>query len=240
MARTILAGFAVLSVLINVGCSARQDISILEDGSGRGRLEITLDPVFSAYLTDVGMGFGASPEAPLFDADAIRSAFADRPGVNLENLELAGRNRLILEIAFESVEHVLAVEGESLARFLRFERTQGFRRVAAEIDRHAIEHFAALTGVDGVVVESLMPPDPAMSRQEYQDHLAWALEEYADQRPVERVFQSSTIVTTIRPAGEVVRVEGGSRRNGDVEFRTSLIEAVTAPAPLRYSLVFVP
>jgi hypothetical protein len=231
--------FSVLLLFLS-GCSAEQEIILNENGSGRGSLDIRLDPVFVAYLSDIGMGFGATADAPLFDVAAVEEAFAGRPGVALDSISVSERDRLILEISFDSVEHVLAMEGQSLARFLRFERTEGFRRLAAEIDRRAIEHFTDLSGMDPVVVESLMPPDPQMSRREYQDHLAWALEEYAGDRPLELVFRESRIITNLVPSGQVVRLDGGARNGDGVRFDTSLVEAVTTPAPLRYSVVFVP
>ncbi len=239
MTRTYFATVSML-IIIFTGCSAHQDIVINEDGSGRGNLDIRLDPVFVAYLSDIGMGFGASAEAPLFDTEAVEAAFAGRPGVVLDSIDSPGRDRLVLEISFDSVEHVLAMEGQSLARFLRFERTQGFRRIAAEIDRRAIEHFTDLSGMDPMVVESLMPPDSQMSRREYQDHLAWALEEYAGERPLEVVFRESRIITNLIPSGQIVRLDGGARNGEGVRFDTSLVEAVTTPAPLRYSVVFLP
>lgn len=230
----------VAVVLAFIGCSAEQTVVLDADGAGEARVSITLDPVFEAYLTDVNAGMGASEDAPLFDQVAIEAAFAQRPGVSLRSISIPRRGSLELDLAFESVEHVLALQGHDLTRFLRFERTQSFRRVAAEIDRSAIEHFTGLSGIDPLVVESLLPPEPAMSRREYQDHLAWALEEYTRDRPLERVFSDSLVVTLLQPAGTVVRMEGGVRRDEGVEFTTPLVDAAVSPTPLRYSLVFTP
>jgi len=241
MPAVIVAGVVLAGLALGLaGCSADQKIVLNENGSGQGHLDIRLDPVFVAYLSDVGMGFGAHTDAPLFDAEAVRGAFAERPGVTLNSIEVPRRDQLILDISFESVEHVLAMEGQSLARFLRFERTKGFRRIAAEIDRRAIEHFTELSGIDPVVVESLMPPVPGMSRREYQDHLAWALEEYTHDRSLDAVFRDAVVVTDLFPSGKVVQLDGGVRQGDGVRFNTSLVEAVTTPRPLRYSVVFVP
>jgi hypothetical protein len=227
-------------IAFTAGCSANQEIYLDADGTGRAELDIRLDPVFTAYLSDVSAGLGAPEDAPLFDIEAIREEFSDRPGLTLETVVSPERSRLLIELRFESVEQILALEGRSLTRFVRFERTENFRRVAAEIDRRAIERFTALSGIDPLVVDSLMPPDDGMSRREYQDHLAWALEEYARDRSLEEVFRDSRIETRLRPDGEVVRLEGGVVVESGVAFSTSLVDAVIAPTPLRYSLVFVP
>lgn len=240
MSRLFSIGLTTLMIAVAGGCSADQEITIHADGAGRADLDIRLDPVFTAYLSDVSAGLGAPEDAPLFDIDAIREEFSRRPGLTLESVVSPERSRLVIELTFESVEQVLALEGQSLTRFVRFERTESFRRVAAEIDRRAIEHFTALSGVDPMVVESLMPPDDGMSRREYQDHLAWALEEYARDRSLEEVFRDSRIETRMRPDGDVVRLEGGVVAEPGVVFSTSLVDAVITPTPLRYSLVFIP
>ena len=190
--RLLTFSLVVFASALNVGCSADQEITLHANGAGRAEIDIRLDPVFAAYLSDVSAGLGAPADAPLFDIEAIREEFSRRPGLTLDSVVSPERSRVVIELSFESVEQILALEGRSLTRFVRFERTESFRRVAAEIDRHAIEHFTALSGVDPVVVESLMPPDDGMSRREYQDHLAWALEEYARDRSLEAVFRDSS------------------------------------------------
>jgi hypothetical protein len=210
------------------------------NGAGVATIEIRLDPVFAAYLTDLSAGLGATEDAPLFEVDAITEAFTRRPGLRLQELSLPSREELHLTVAFDSVEQILALEGHSLTRFLRFERTEQFRRVAADIDRRAIEHFTGLIGVDPIVLESLLPPEPDMTKATYQDHLAWALEEYARERPLDTVFDESTIVTDLSPMGEIVRVQGGTVQAGRAEFTTPLVDAVITRRPLEYSLVFVP
>lgn len=234
-----IAPFFALIVFLSA-CSAEQEIQLSSDGAGTGRLEIRLDPVFAAYLADVSAGLGGEEDAPLFDVDAVRTAFSQRPGIDLLSIESPERTRLTLEVGFDSVEDILALEGQSLTRFLRFERTEAFRRVAAEIDRKAIEHFTSLSGIDPFVIESILPPDPEMSRREYQDHLAWALEEYAEDRPLELVFSESRVVTDLVIQGEVLRVINGRVTDEGVHFDTSLVDAVVVKEPIQYSLVFSP
>lgn len=240
LVRTAAVFIAIVTVAAVTGCSARQEIVLDSDGAGVATIEIRLDPVFAAYLTDLSAGLGAEDDAPLFETDAITEAFDQRPGLELQELSVPSREELHLTVAFNSVEQILALEGGSLTRFLRFERTEQFRRVAADIDRRAIEHFTGLTGVDPVVLESLLPPEPDMTRSAYQDHLAWALEEYARERSLDTVFDESRIVTDISPSGRIVRVQGGTVRSGRAVFTTPLVDAAITPRPLEYSLVFVP
>lgn len=231
---------AAVIVLLG-GCSAQQDVRLAPDGSGQATTDITLDPVFASYLRDLSMGLGADQDAPLFDVAAVRAALGARPGISVLDVRETGERQLRVAVGFDSVEALLAAQsdmGGMPQRFLRFERTESFRRLAARIDRNAIAHLIGMAGIDPFISESLLPPEDGMSPADYRDYLAWAFEEYADGRPLDRVFGSSEVVTTVRPEGVVVQTRGGETTDGAVRFTIPLVEAVTRREPLQYSLVY--
>lgn len=230
----------LLGVVMFTGCSANQTIMLQEDGSGTALVEIALDPIFEAYLTDLTASFGGDESAVLFDMEAIRRSIAAQPGLSLTGLEAPSRSTLRLDLAFDSVDSLLRYQGRQMGLYLRFERTESFRRLAARIDREAIDHFVRIAGIDPFVRDSLMPPPDVTSAVEYRDYLAWALEEYRQDRGLDVVFRESRVVTVIFPAGSVVQVRGGEVNDDGVRFVTPLIEAVTTPEPFVYSLVFSP
>ena len=233
----LLMGTVVL--LLVSGCSASQTIALDDSGGGRADIEISVDPVLVAYLSDLTAGFGGEEDIPIFDPIAVRSALESRPGIVVESVTVPEPSQMQLAVRFDSVDALLRLQGTRTADYLRFERTESFRRLAARIDRAAIDHFTSLAGVDAFVRESLLPPGE-IDAAEYRDYLAWAFEEYADERPLDRVFAASRIVTTIQTSGDVVQVRGGRREGDGVRFETPLVEAVTADRPLSYALVFTP
>jgi hypothetical protein len=228
----------IVAVSLLGACSATQTITLDENGSGDATVEITLDPVFAAYLTDLALGMGGSEETSLFDVEAIRGSLQSQPGVVVNQIEAQGTRELRVEVAFDSLEQLLHVQGRPAHRFIRFERTETFGRLAARIDRAAMEHIVAISGIDPFVSDALLPPDDDMGAAEYRDYLGWAFEEYVESRSLDSVFRDSRVVTTVAPSGSIVQVRGGESRSGTAQFVTPLVEAVTARQPLNYSLVY--
>jgi hypothetical protein len=234
----VFSALASLSLLF--GCSGEQTITLQENGSGTAQVAIELDPVFAAYLSDLNVSMGGSGRAPVFDGPAVRQSLEAQPGLRVVELSVPTRRRLELELAFESVDDLLSWQGERIGDFLRFERTASYRRLAARIDRRAIDHFASIAGVDPLIRDSLVPPDLSLTPAEYRDYLAWAFEEYAEDRPLDVVFRNSRVVTTVIVDGSVVQLRGGEADAGGARFVTNLVEAVTTERPLEYSLVYSP
>lgn len=239
MAR-LLTPVLALAGLLYTGCSAEQTIVLDAEGAGTATVAISVDPVFAAYLDDVAAGLGGDTDAPLFDPELIRASLSAQPGVSVRDVSAGDGGDLRIEVDFSSVSALLRAQGESATEILRFERTAAFRRLAATIDRQAIQQILGIGGVDPFIAETLLPPDDEMNAAEYRDYLAWAFEEYADQRPLDRVFGESRVVTTIEPAGSVVQMRGGEVTGAGVRYDIPLVEAVTARRPFRYSLVYAP
>ena len=235
----ILLG-ALASLFVLAGCSGEQTITLQENGSGTAQVAIEVDPVFAAYLSDLNASMGGDGGAPVFDGVAVRRSLEAQPGLRVVELSVPTQRRLELELAFESVDDLLAVQGQRIGDFLRFERTASYRRLAARIDRRAIDHFATIAGVDPLIRDSLLPPDLSLSPAEYRDYLAWAFEEYAEDRPLDVVFRNSRVETTVIVDGPVVQLRGGEAGAGGGRFVTNLVEAVTTDRPLEYSLVYSP
>jgi hypothetical protein len=236
--RRHLSVLGAIVLTVGTGCSAVQTIALADDGSGTASTSITIDPVFAAYLTDLYAGMGATNAESLFDLEAIRTSLSAQPGISVGEIRSPAPAELEIDFAFASVDALLRLQGQRVAPFLRFERTEAFRRVAGAVDRESIEHFVTIAGIDPFLTESLLPPERDMSEEEYRDHLAWAFEEYAEDRPLDIVFRDSRVVTIVTPAGPIIQVRGGEISNGGARYVTPLIEAVTATRPLEYSLVY--
>ncbi|MFW5693979.1 MAG: hypothetical protein ACOCYB_02335 [Alkalispirochaeta sp.] len=239
MRMPLLRGAIVVVALVFLGsCSATQTITLDENGSGDAEVHVSIDPVFAAYLTDLSRGMGGDDETSLFDVEVIRASLQAQPGVTVNHIEPDGPRDLRVEVGFESLEHLLQVQERAAHRFIRFERTESFLRLAAAIDRAALEQIGKIAGIDPFVAEALLPADDEMGPAEYRDYLGWAFEEYAEDRSMDTIFRESRVITAIDPSGSVVQIRGGESRNGTVQFVTPLVDAVTAQEPLTYSLVY--
>lgn len=238
--RAFRAVAAVVFAALLVSCSANQVILLHEDGSGEIEIEILVSPPFAAYIADINASYGAEEDLPIFDLVAIEASFAGQPGLDLLEARVPRREELYLLVGFDSIDRVLAYRSGGMRSAIRFERTESFRRVAARVDRAMIEEMLRLAAVDPFVVQSLLPPEEGMDATEYRDYLSWALEEYEQDQPLDRVFRASEVETRIIPSGSITQIRGGRRAGDAVVFDTPLIEAVTREEPIEYSLVFEP
>lgn len=229
---------AAVIALACVGCSASQTIDISDSGAGTVRMEIRLDPAFAAYLTDLNDALGSAGDAPLFDPQAIAAALQRWPGLALERAEPVEPHGLDLTISFDSVNALVDAMGESPTRFIRFEQTVDFARLAMDIDQDTLRAIMRLASVDPVVSDTFVPPDGSMSATEYRDSIGWALEEYATVRPLSDILRVARIETIVRPTGDIVQVSGGRRRDGAALFSTPLVDVASGERGYEYALVF--
>lgn len=229
-----IVGIAVVS------CSADQVILLDEDGSGEIEISIILSAPFTAYISDLNASYGADADTPLFDIAAIEESITMEPSLSLIEAAIPRREELYLLIRFDSIDRVLAGRSPDLRGAFRFERTESFRRVATRVNRALIEEMLRIAAVDPFVTESILPPETGMGATEYRDYLSWALEEYEQDQPLDRVFRAARIETLIIPAGSITQIRGGRRVGDAVVFETPLIEAITSEQAIEYSLVFQP
>ena len=227
-------GIALLIVM--GGCSAQQEIVLRGDGSGTASVEVRLDPVIARYVDDLNASFGGS-QVSLFDEQLISQTLDEQEGITVVSIERPDPLAMDIELRFDSIEDLLQLQGEARSS-VRYERTDSFQRLAASIDRGAIEYFARLARLDPLVRDTILPPRGEISAAEYRDQLAWAFEEYAYERPMELVFRDSVVTTTVRGVGEALQIRGGEISGGAARFSTPMIEAITTVEPLVYSVVF--
>lgn len=236
--RVFFAVIASFLVIFFASCSAEQAILLHDDGSGEIEINITVSPPFAEYITDLNASYGAEEDVPIFDLSAIEASFAAEPGLTLIEAAIPQRDELYLLVGFDSIDRVLANRTTGMRSAIRFERTESFRRVAAQVNRAMIEEMLRIAAVDPFVTESILPPEDGMDATEYRDYLSWALEEYEQDQPLDRVFRTARIETRIIPSGRITQIQGGRRVGDAAVYETPLIEAITRESPFQYSLVF--
>lgn len=238
MTRVRAALPVLLLALALAGCSVSQRLTVRGDGSGTAELDISIHPIMIAYYNDLMVAMsGVEGEFPIFDLDALRGTFDQRPGAELISLEQRGRGELEMTVAFSSVD-ALSESGES--EFISFQQNGSRRTIRVRLDRAAIDEFLQFAPEETVgMTQFLFPPaDGSMSAAEFEEQMAWALEEYGSPDAVREALSSAVIEVRVEPQGRITSVEGG-RRNGDaVVFRIPVIEALTLQESRVYSLTF--
>ncbi len=241
---TVLA----IAALAATSCTVREELTIDGSGSGAATLTINLNPILLSYYSDLLTAMtGVVGDYPVFDLEQLAAAFAARPSLNLTEIERSALGQLRLEISFDDLNDVLAEAAATGAEVepadvFAFRAIGSRRELTVRLDRAAVNAFMAFAPQDSAMMtEFLLPPDDgSVSRSQYQEELAWALEEYAPTDEVARVLEQSAIEVIVRPSGRIESQTGGIVRNGAVIFRVPILELLTLSEERVYRVVFVP
>lgn len=237
VALVLAAAFALLAA----GCTVREDVVLAADGSGEASLSVELHPIMIAYMNDLMTAMsGVEGEYPLFDIEQIAASFAEREGVELTAIERPKRGALALSIRFTDIRALFAREDAD--DILTFERDGANRELTVRLNRDAVQRFLEFAPEENAsMAQFLFPPaDGSVSREEYREEMAWALEEYDDREAVERALDNATIEVRVDTAGEIVGQSGGRVEDGVVVFSIPVLELLTLSGDRTYSLVFSP
>jgi hypothetical protein len=86
----------------------------------------------------------------------------------------------------------------------------------------------------------LLPPaGSSLSEDEYLEHLAWALEDYAKNENIRTILRSASVRLTVKTPGKILSQSGGTLR-GDSEavFEVPLVRLFTLQKPVDYSVTY--
>ena len=237
----VMLALVALVVILAAGCSVREDVLLNANGSGEATLSVNLHPIMINYMNDLMTAMtGVEGEYPIFDLEQITASFAERDGVELVALDRGERGTLLMEIRFDDINELFA--RENAEDILRFERVGPRRELAFTLNREAVQRFLEFAPEDSMTMaQFLFPPaDGSVSREEYRDEMAWALEEYDDRAAVERVLDAAAIDVRITPAGRIVAQDGGRIDGAAVVFSIPVLDLLTLGEDRTYSLVFAP
>lgn len=238
---TVALVLAAALALLAAGCTVREDVVLAADGSGEASLSVELHPIMIAYMNDLMTAMsGVEGEYPLFDLEQIAVSFAEREGVELIDVRRPKRGALALSVGFTDIREVFAREDAD--DILTFARDGANRELTVTLNRDAVQRFLEFAPEENAsMAQFLFPPaDGSVSREEYREEMAWALEEYDDREAVERALDNATIEVRVDPAGEIVAQSGGRVEDGVVVFSIPVLELLTLSGDRTYSLVFSP
>ncbi len=227
----------VVSIVIGVGCTVRQEVEISVTGGGEATVEVELDRIMAAYLRDLG-GLVGSAGDDVFDLDELSRAFSRRPAVRLRNATTPNPERLVIEAAFSDLSRVLSDEAD-VAGLFSFSRSGAERTLTITVNRATVESALQLSPFgDDDAIMMLLPPAGAMSTDEYVEYLSWAFEEYDTPARVRRAVRDAEIALSVTVDGTVVRHTGGIRSGNIVRYRIPVAKLLISPATTVYSVTF--
>jgi hypothetical protein len=225
-------------------CTVRQDITLQVGAAGSARLEADLHPVFMAYFADLSAGFDSSfdPEHPrYFNLDAIREGFRRNPELQLASAETPQPGRLVLDFRMKDISAAIKNENEAARNIISRSRDAKGETFAIRLRK---DNLASLLKVipeaDSPFAKMLLPPEgAALTEKEYIEHLAWSLEDYAQDGKIEDILRSSVIHLSIKTPGKILSQTGG-RLRGEKEalFEISIPKLFTLENPVEFSVSY--
>ena len=225
-----------LAVILAVGCSIRQDVTVAADGSGTVSMRIKLEQVFMDYLTDLAELTGDSRGGRIFDVEEIKKGFAERDDLELRRISSPTPDVLEMEIAFRSIERVFARE-EKLQRagIVSFTKTAAGYSLRFHLERGNFDQVLEfLPFLQNPLFEGLGPQEgDATTESEYLEMIELALGAEGAAK-----LKTSTIETRVAVKGTLVSQEGGAVSGGVVTYRTPLLRVLLLDKPVDYSIVF--
>ncbi len=207
-----------LFLLLGVGCSQRQDITLNNDGSGSLQAAINIHPVLIDYLKDFSEGLGYEElEGDILDPFALKLALEPK-GFILTEYDHPSEVMWNIGVNFADLH---------LEPFLT--HTTSVRGIHTVTLRYSYEIFQKLKGSFGPELEEFFelfgPGEEYVSVDEYAEFLAFAFEEYIDDAEAfvaALLAQEFSVVITVD--GEVTAVNGGDLlSDGTIRFSLPMI-----------------
>jgi hypothetical protein len=243
MKKTYSAVFVlVVFALLSGACTVHQDITLQLAGSGAARLEAQLHPVFMEYYKELASGFSSSfdPARPqFFNTEAIREGFRRNAELELGSLQTPQPGKLDLDFRIRDIS--AAIKNENAAAQNIINRTQNGNRETLSI-RLNKNNLASLLKIipemDSPVAKMLLPPEGA-SEEEYLEHLAWALEDYAKNEKIEDILRASKIYLSIKTPRKILSQTGGKLKNeNEAAFEISVPGLFTLEKNFDFSVTY--
>jgi len=239
-ARAAVAIIIPLSLfLLLAGCSVQQHVRMESAVRAETDMEIILAEELHAYLLDLSGVLGVDPEeASPFDLEQLALLLEEEPGLVLLDAELPSTDRLTMELSAEDIERVLTEGPHRVEDLIAVESRQNEHTLTIELDRTRMQQITSLSPVEEQsAIEYLLPPE-RMNEDEYVEYLAWAMEEYESETPIEDVIRDARIQVRVEVPGELLSVSGGDADGNTAVFYERVVTLLTVREPTRWSVTW--
>ncbi len=238
------AAAALLAVAaFGTACSVQQQVRTDPDLSAESDMEVRLSDEMLAYLLDLSGVLGVEPgEVSPFDLEQLALLMEEEPGLTLIDADIPENERLVLSFSVDQIEEVLTEGPNRVEGLVSLEEStvdgETERMLIIELNSDRVQQITSLSPVqEESAVDFLLPPED-MGDEEYVEYLAWAMEEYEQDRPIEEVIRDSRIDVEIHFPGRLVTVEGGESAGNTAVFSERVVRLLTVRDVTRWSLTW--
>ena len=230
---------AAALVLVCASCAARQEITLSAGGGGTARLEVALDPVFMKYYTDLAAGFSAPVPPGFFNQEAIREGFRRNNELDLGKMTVTEKGKLTLEFRIKDISAALKNENPAAQSIVRRASSGGRETLSIRLDRGNLASLlAVIPEMDTPAAKMLLPP-AAMSEEDYREHLAWALEDYAENGKIQGILGNAVVDLVLRTPSKIIAQTGGVRKGDrEISLAIPLPRLFTLQKPVEFSVTY--
>lgn len=236
--KILLLSLAV--VLSTAGCAVTQNLQMEDSRSGESDMEVRLAEELRTYLLDLSGVLGVSDEEEIspFDLEALAVLLGEEPGLELLGADIPEADRLTLTLRIEDIERIFTDGPHRVEGLIHREVSGRETTITVELDRTRVQQISSLSPVaEQSAVEFLLPPEQ-MDEDEYVEYLAWAMEEYEDEHPIEDVIRDARIELRVEVPGTLLSVTGGEREGNVAVFYERAAYLLTVREPTRWSFTW--
>jgi hypothetical protein len=227
------AAFLAATVLFSA-CSAQASSVIKTDGGASISVQASMPEALAAKfrkLASVGGSSGSGPAGSFFDAAAIRSSLAKRPGVSVISLEQPSPYSISLKLSIRSLEELAASPDLKKAGVVALSRGSGWTECRFRLARGEDSAISTLMpGIDPNLLDALSPPaleeDP-VTVDEYKTMLKTVLGEKS--MPA---MEAAAIRLSITAPGAVIGSGGGSLGGSTLSAKLPIIDLLVLEKPI--------
>jgi hypothetical protein len=242
--RIIITAAIALIALLYGSCQVGQEVHINKDGSGRVEFDIQLAPYFTEVADQLQKivppeeGEEIAEGQNIFRVEQLRSDFAEKEEVQLEELSSPNPQELHGLFRFTSIERALTREKKELesGELFSFSQSGGVSTLRVLVNYETFDALLdANPSFNTPLMENFGPPaNRGLSEKEYLDMM-----EYALGKESRRGIKESVLKLSVEVDGTITSHEGGTLESDRrVVFRVPLLDILILDEAVELAVSF--
>lgn len=228
----------LLSSLIFLSCTMKQEITLAADGSGTASVEINLKNFVLPTIEDLAE---VSPDVDpdeLLSSEKITESLLKNPEISNVIASRPLKNKLLIDFDFGNIEDLFAQTEDDIqaSGLIKIENIGNQKKLTMTINKETYSGFShIIPNIDDPTMAALAPdPDMDISESEYLDMIEFF---FGDDGPAGIMDSMLTMVLNVD--GTIVDQQGGTKLSGkSVEFNIPLIRILLLDTNLVYSITY--